>query len=61
MEDDPIMRMCHAIYEDRVRRAKVNMRDRHITAAKEKDPFLQKAKKLFVSGEEPRYVSLSFQ
>jgi len=45
------MCMVTALYEDRVRKAKahMNMRDRYIAAAKEKDPFL-KAVKPFVSG-----------
>jgi hypothetical protein len=39
LEEDPIMRMVTALYKDRIRKAKTNMRDRYIVAAKEKDPF----------------------
>jgi hypothetical protein len=52
LEDDPIMRMVDAIYEDRIGKAKANMRDRYIAAAKETDPFLKAVKKPIVSDEE---------
>ena len=48
------MRMATAIYQDRVRKAKVHMLDRYIAAAKEKDPFLKAVKKPIVSDEELR-------
>jgi hypothetical protein len=40
---------------DRLRKAKANMRDRYIAAAKEKDPFLRALKKPILSHNEYIY------
>jgi hypothetical protein len=50
LEKDPVMRMA----SEMARQAKDDMRNRHIAAAKEPDPFWRTVKKPIVSDEELR-------
>jgi hypothetical protein len=54
LDNDPIMRIAANNYKAMLEKAKTNMGDRYIAAAKEKDPFWRAAKKPIVFPEELR-------